>query len=159
LDARTTYARDVRFRPEVFFLGRTEGAGVVRNPLGAVVRRCAIVTEGSLHEAYDAIHFDETFTYEDGEIDVWRWAMTCSGGDEYLAAEAKAGSRIVGRRAGDDYVLSFQREAGRAKGALAPRFFTRFTLLSPDVALKSAKVSILGVPVGLMTAVHRRVGG
>jgi hypothetical protein len=143
----------------VFFLGRTEGAGVVRNYLSRATRRCAIVTEGVRHEAYDALHFDETFTYDDGEIDVWRWAMTVVAGDRYVAAEASAGSRIIGQRIGDDYALSFHRDTGAAKGVLAPRFFTRFTLLAPDLALKSARVSLLGLPIGSMTAVHRKVEG
>ena len=157
MDARTTPLGDTRFRPEVFFLGRTEGAGVVRDSLGRVMRRCEVVTEGAAHDAYDAIHFDETFTYDDGEVDIWRWAMTRGADDQYVAAEATAGSRIVGRRIGDDYALSFQRDVGRAKGLAAPRFFTRFTLLGPDLALKSVKITMLGLPVAAMTAVHRRV--
>jgi len=157
VDARTTSLSETRFRPEVFFLGRTEGAGIVRDPLGRVTRRCEIITEGSSHPAYEAIHFDETFTYDDGEVDVWRWAMTRGADDQYLAAEATAGSRIVGRRIGDDYALSFHRDFGRARGIAAPRFFTRFTLLQPDLALKSVRMSVLGLPVGFMTAVHRRL--
>ena len=42
-------------------------------------------------------------------------------------------------------------------GTAAPRFRTRFILLAQEIALKSVRVSVLGVPVGGMTAVHRRV--
>jgi len=147
------------FRPETFFLGRTEGSGIVRDPFGRVTRRCAIVTVGVAHAGYEAIHFDETFTYDDGEVDVWRWAMTVGPEGQYVAAEAVAGSGIVGRRVGDDYALSFHRAVGRARGLAAPRFSSRFTLLAPDLALKSVKVSLLGAPLGAMTAIHRRMRG
>ena len=148
---------DLVVRPEVFFLGRTEGAGVVRNPFGGIVRRCAVTTEGVFSPAYRAIHFDETFAYDDGEVDVWRWAMTAGADGRYVAAEAMAGAGIVGERRGGDYLISFRRPVGKAQGWLAPRFSTRFTLLSPELALKRAKVSLAGLPVGTLTAVHRRV--
>jgi hypothetical protein len=147
---------DLVFRPEVFFLGRTEGAGVVRDPFGRIVRRCTVTTEGVFNTAYRAIHFDETFAYDDGEVDVWRWAMTAGADGRYVAAEAMAGSGIVGERRGGDYLISFRRPVGKAQGWLSPRFSTRFTLLSADLALKRAKVSLAGVPVGELTAVHRR---
>src|SRR5471032_107960 len=66
---------DLAFAPESFFLGRTEGAGVVRDPIGRIVRRCRITTEGAYSAAQSALRFDEVFTYDDGEVDVWRWAM------------------------------------------------------------------------------------
>jgi|SRR5579872_6329144 len=150
-------AGELVFRPEVFFLGRTEGAGVVRDPIGRVVRRCAVTTEGVFSPAYRAIHFDETFAYDDGEVDVWRWAMTAGADGRYVAAEAMAGAGIVGERRGGDYLLSFRRPVGKAQGWLSPRFSTRFTMLSPDLALKRANVSLAFLPVGTLTAVHRRV--
>jgi hypothetical protein len=144
------------FHPETFFLGRTEGAGVVRDPFGRVVRRCKVVTEGSLNPAQGGIRFDEVFSYDDGEVDTWRWAMTYGGDGRYVAAEARAGAGITGERRGDDYLIDFRRPVGRARGALAPSFRTRFTLLAPDFALKEARVSLLGLPLGVLTTMHRR---
>ena len=145
------------FAPEAFFLGRTEGAGVVRDPFGRIVRRCHIVTTGAFSVAQQALRFDETFAYDDGEIDTWRWVMQAGRDGRYVAAEAKAGSGLVGERQGDDYLISFRRPTGRAKGALSPRYRTRFTLLSPEMALKRADVSLLGVPMGSLSAIHRRM--
>src|SRR5579871_3921255 len=160
-DARVeTLARapsTLSFQPEVYFLGRTEGAGVVRNPFGRIVRRCLVTTEGSLGAPHGAIRFEEVFAYDDGEIDIWRWAMSPSRDGRYVAAEAKAGAGITGERRGLDYVLSFRRPVGRATGALAPRFETRFTQLTPELALKRAQVSLFGLPLGELTAVHRRI--
>jgi hypothetical protein len=144
------------FRPEIFFLGRTEGEGVVRDPFGRILRRCRVVTNGTLSAGSGAIRFDEVFSYDDGEVDTWRWVMTSGGDGRYIAAEAKAGAGITGERLGDDYVIGFRRPVGRARGALSPSFRTRFTLLSGDVALKRVKVSLYGLPLGELTAVHRR---
>ena len=145
------------FAPESFFLGRTEGGGVVRDPFGRIVRRCRIATEGAFNAGQGALRFDETFTYDDGEVDVWRWVMQAGREGRYVAAEAKAGVGITGEMRGGDYVLAFRRPVGRAAGPLAPHFRSCFTLLSPDLALKRADVSFFGLPLGCLIAVHRRV--
>jgi hypothetical protein len=158
LDTRTLYAGDTAFRPEVFFFGRTQGSGVVRDPFGRVVRRCEILTEGTHADGRQTLRLMETFSYDDGEVDVWRWVMTRTRDGRYVAAEEAAGPGIVGEKHGDDYVLSFTRPVGPAQGLLAPRFRSRFTLLADDLALKSVRVSLMGLPMGAMTAIHRRVG-
>jgi uncharacterized protein DUF3833 len=144
------------FRPEVFFLGRTEGAGVVRDPLGRVIRSCRITTKGALIQGRDAIRLEEEFVYDDGEVDLWRWAMSPGRDGRYVAAEARAGAGLTGERRGSEYYLTFRRPMGRAKGPFSPRFTTRFTLLSPELAVKRANISLLGAPLGSLTAVHRR---
>ena len=145
------------FAPESFFIGRTEGAGVVRDAFGRIVRRCRITTNGAFSDAQQALRFDEVFAYDDGEVDTWRWVMQSGRDGRYMAAEAKAGGGLSGERQGDDYVLSFRRPIGRAKGPLKPHYRTRFTLLAPDIALKRADVSLLGLPMGSLSAIHRRV--
>jgi hypothetical protein len=145
------------FEPESFFLGRTVGAGVVRDPFGRIVRRCRVSTDGSYSAIHGALRFDETFTYDDGEVDVWRWVMQPGREGRYIAAEAKAGVGITGELRGGEYVLAFHRPVGRAAGLLAPRFVSRFTMLAPDLALKQADVSLFGLPLGRLSAVHRRV--
>lgn len=143
------------FRPESFFLGRTEGWGVAKGPFGHIVRRCRIQTEGRLDEAYQAIHFDELFAWDDGGQEEWRWAMRRGMDGRYVAAEALVGSGIEGRYDGCDYVLSFRRPA-QPKGPRF-RFVTRFTLLAPDVAMKSVRLFLFGVPIASMVAFHRQV--
>jgi hypothetical protein len=145
------------FEPETFFLGRTEGAGVLRDPIGRILRRCHITTEGGYSAAQGVLRFDEVFAYDDGEVDVWRWVMQPGREGRYVAAEVKAGAGITGERQGDDYVIAFRRPVGRATGPFAPSFHSRFTLLSPELAMKRANVSLFGVPLGALTAVHRRI--
>ena len=145
------------FRPEFFFSGRTEGGGVVRNPFGQIMRRCSIVTLGAWNEAKHAVEFDETFTYDDGEVDHWRWVVTPGRDGRYLAAESLVGAGVPGFRQGRDYALNFRRPVGALSGVLAPTFHTRFSPISPDLVLKSARLTLLGLPIGSMTAVHRQV--
>ncbi|HEX6859496.1 MAG TPA: DUF3833 family protein [Caulobacteraceae bacterium] len=145
------------FRPEQFFVGRTEGWGVVRE-LGGRRRRCQIITEGHLDESYQALHFDETFTFDDGETQQWRWAMTRGRDGRYVAAEAMVGAGIVGRHdKRGDYVLNFRRPLRPEGGFPTPSYNTRFTLTSANSALKRVRIGVLGLTVATMTAVHERV--
>ncbi len=159
MDAKTPLASDAGFRPETFFVGRTEGAGVVRDVAGRVARRCTILTLGTRREADGALRFDETFTYDDGEVDIWRWTMTPGCEGRYMVAESSAGSGIVGHRVGEDYVVSFHRAVGRDPALRSLKFTTRFTLVAPDLALKAVKITKFGAPMAAMAAFHRRVAG
>lgn len=155
--ARSHPPAALAFEPETFFLGRTEGAGVLRNPIGRIVRRCHITTDGGYSTTQGVLRFDEVFAYDNGEVDVWRWVMQPGRDGRYVAAEIKAGAGITGERQGEDYVIAFRRPVGRASGPFAPSFRSRFTLLSPGLAMKRANVSLFGVPLGALTAVHRRI--
>lgn len=144
------------FRPEEFFVGRTEGWGLSRGLTGRLMRRCHVVTDGRLDETYRAIHIDETFRWDDGEQDHWRWAMTRGLDGRYVAAESRVGAGILGRYEGGDYLLSFRRGL-RPDGGPRPRFVTRFTQVSAGVAIKTVRVFLWGLPVSQMTAFHRRL--
>lgn len=138
-------------------LGRTEGWGVVRDAFGRLRRRCRISTEGRWSDAYGAIHFDETYSYDDGEIDVWRWAMAPAGDGRYVGAEASVGSGISGQIVGGEYVIAFNRSLPRRPDWLRPRFNSRFCQVGETTALKIARISLLGAPLGVLTAVHEKV--
>jgi hypothetical protein len=157
-ESLTWPAGALAFAPETFFLGRTEGAGVVRDMFGRIVRRCQITTVGAFSAAQQALRFDEVFAYDDGEIDTWRWVMQPGRDGRYIAAEAKAGTGLAGERQGDDYVISFHRPVGRARGPLTPHYRTRFTMLAPDLAMKRVDISLVGAPLGSLSAFHRHVG-
>jgi hypothetical protein len=143
------------FRPESFFLGRTEGEGVVQDLLGRR-RRCRIATHGIADGDYDAVQFQETFHYDDGERDEWQWVIARGFDGRYIAREGLAGPGLVGRIDGDDYCIAFRRPARPGARGPAMHYRTRFTLLSPETALKRAQVSLFGLPVASMTAFHRR---
>jgi len=56
-------------------------------------------------------------------------------------------------------VISLHRAVGRDPSLRSLKFTTRFTLLAPDLALKSVKISRFGAPMAVMEAFHRRVEG
>lgn len=157
MDVRVNIAAEHLFRPEIFFLGRTEGSGVLRPLFGGATRHCSITTSGERRAAYGALSLEETFAFTDGEVDIWRWVISASGDGKYIASEQSAGSGIAGHHAGNDYVINFHRPLGVGKGPLSPGYRTRFTLLAPDLALKQVRVSVLGAPVATFTGVHRRL--
>jgi hypothetical protein len=138
----------------VFFLGRTEGAGVDRDLLGRTRRRCTIVTEGILRASMSAICVDEVMTYDDGEVQKWRWILGDAGDGRYLVAEARAGSgHMVERRGDGDFVISFR----RTRAWISQRHVTRYTMLDESLSMESTTVSFLGVPRTVFTAIRRRV--
>jgi hypothetical protein len=154
LQARERHSHDFTFRPEVFFLGRTEGAGIDRDLLGRTRRRCTIFTEGVLRASMSAICVDEVMTYDDGEVQKWRWVLGDAGDGRYLVAEARAGSgHMVERRADGDFVISFR----RTRDWISHRHVTRYTMLDETLSMESTTVSLLGVPRTLFTAIRRRV--
>ena len=82
------------FEPDRFFLSRTRGYGVVRDRRGRFVEGCQIDTQGRWDHATGGMHFDETFTYDDGRM---------------VASEAGLAGAVVGWRDGADYRLRFKR--------------------------------------------------
>lgn len=144
------------FRPETFFLGRTEGWAEARPLLGGRARRARVTTEGRLDAAYSALHVDETFEWEGGQSDVWRWVMTRGLDGRYVASEARAGAGIVGRHEGGDYLLDFHRPLTPNGRLLQGGYVTRFSMLGARAALKRVRLSLLGLPVAVMVAEHHR---
>lgn len=146
------------FRPEAFFLGRSEGDGVLRDWLGRVASRVRVTTAGAFRHDRPDLEIRATFTYENGREDPWRWVMRGSAGGDYLVSEARAGAGIVGERRGSDYVICFRREIGIARGWAAPKFVSCLRLIGPATALKIARISYLGVPIASLVAVLKQVG-
>jgi hypothetical protein len=144
------------FRPESFFLGRTEGWAEAKPLLGGPSRRAKVTTEGHLEATYSAVHFSETFDWEGGGSEVWRWVMTRGMDGRYVASEALAGAGIVGRHEGGDYLLDFRRPLSPRGGLIRGGYATRFSMLSPKVALKRVRLSLLGVPLAVLVGEHHR---
>jgi hypothetical protein len=138
----------------MFFLGRSDGVGIDRDMFGRTIRRCTIRAEGAPHATISAICVNEILTYDDGEIQNWRWVLSRSADGRYVVAEAQAGSgHVVERRADGDFVVSFL----RTRGMFSQRHVTRYAMLTTNVALETTNVSFLGVPQLMFTAVRRRL--
>ncbi len=158
MDVKTALMSETVFRPELFFDGRADGAGVIRDTFGKLVQRWECKVVGSRQAAYGALAMEQTYSFGDGTSEVWKWVITPGGGNRYIASEQLAGSGIGAECDGEDFTIHFNRPDGRAKGWSAPHYAVRFTLLTSDSALMSVKISRLGAPLGAMTGFYRRVG-
>jgi len=97
------------FEPDRFFLSRTRGYGVVRDRRGRFVEGCQIDTQGRWDHATGGMHFDETFTYDDGRTDSLSWSFAPDPQGRMVASEAGLAGAVVGWRDGADYRLRFKR--------------------------------------------------
>jgi hypothetical protein len=145
------------FQPDHFFLSRTEGCGLVRDLTGRLIDRCAISTLGVWDHGYGALRFDETFTYQDGAVDVLHWTFAPDAQGRMSASEPSVAAPVRGWNSGLDYCLRFKRRGGVRGGPLTLAYHTRFTLMQPDLALKFVRIKLFGLTLGEMTAFHRRV--
>jgi hypothetical protein len=109
-----------------------------------------------LRSAISAICVDEVLSYDDGEVQDWRWVLSEAGGGRYLVAEAQAGSgHVAEQRPDGDFLISFR----RTRGWLSQRHVTRYALLSKDIAVENTQVTFLGARQLSFVAFRRRVEG
>ena len=96
-----------------------------------------------LRASMSAICVEEVMTYDDGEVQKWRWVLGDAGDGRYLVAEAQAGSgHMVERRGDGDFVISFR----RTRDWISHRHLTRYTMLDESLSMESTTVSLLGHP-------------
>ena len=145
------------FEPDRFFLGSTRGGGLVRDLTGKLIDRCEITTRGWWDHQLGAMHFDETFVFESGRTDILNWTFRPDPQGRMTASEATALSPVQGWTDGEDYRLRFRRRGEPPLTSVYLTYDVRFSVMSPDAALKVARVKLFGVTVGVMTAFHRRV--
>jgi Protein of unknown function (DUF3833) len=149
---------ELSFRPDHFFLAPTAGRGVVRDRFGRTIDRCDIATEGRWDHNHGALHFDETYTYQNGRAETLNWAFSPNAQGRMTATEASVSSPVRGWRDGQDYRLQFKRLGAPPLERAQVRYDVRFTLMQPDMALKTVRLKLFGVTVGVLTAFHRRAG-
>ncbi len=145
------------FRPDLFFIGRTAGSGEVRSRTGRLLKRCRILTQGVPDEAFGAMHFDETYLYDDGEIDTLHWAIARDGAGELSVSEITVVGHPKMRLEGPTWRIRFKRMGQAQVGGLALTYDAVFTAIEPDVVVKRAAVKLFGVTVAELTAFHRRI--
>ncbi len=145
------------FQPDRFFLDRTWGRGVVRDFTGRLIEGCAIETHGRWDHALGAMHFDEVFTYDDGRVDTLNWTFAPDPQGRMVASEASLAAPVTGWSEGGDYRLRFKRADARLPAGLRLTYDVRFSLMEPDLALKTVQLRLVGLPVAAMTAFHRRL--
>jgi hypothetical protein len=145
------------FQPDQFFLGRTEGRGIVRDLTGRLIDRCSITTLGVWDQDYGALRFEEAYVFDDGQSDVLTWTFEPDGQGRMSASAASISAPVRGWTRGEDYHLRFRRRGGPRAGALTLTYNVRFSLMQPDLAMKVARIGLFGLTLGEMIAFHRRL--
>jgi len=149
---------ELAFRPDHFFLAPTQGRGIVRDRFGRMIDRCEVLTQGRWDHNHGALHFDETFTYETGRVETLNWAFGPDAQGRMSASEASVTSPVRGWADGQDYRLRFKRPGAPPLDKAQMLYDVQFTLMEPQMAMKTAKLKLFGVTLGVMVAYHRRVG-
>ncbi len=150
-------AESKTFAPERFFLGSTQGGGLVRDLAGRLIDRCQISTQGWWDDKREAMYFDETFLYESGRADIMNWTVAPDHDGRMIAALAGSPAPVRVWTDGDDYRIRFRRRGETPLPSIYLTFDTRFSVMAPDSVLKVARVKLFGVTLGVLTAFHRRV--
>lgn len=147
------------FDPAAFFGGRTTGHGVVRSPLGRIVRRCRIETQGAEAPEFGAMHFDEIYVFDDGAPeDRMRWAVSADAGSGRLeATEESVPGPIVSRLRGPEWRVRFRRRARPPASGPLLTYDARFSLVAEDLVMKVVAVLLLGAPLATLSGFHRRL--
>lgn len=149
-------ADHLRFEPDRFFLAPTMGCGVVRDRAGRLIDRCVIETHGRWDHAAGAMHFDETYAFTDGRVDVLNWTFQPDPQGRMNGSEASIAAPVRGWCDGAEYCLRFRRPGPSPFDQASLTYDVRFTLMEPRTALKQVKFKLFGLTLALMTAVHRR---
>ena len=73
------------FRPEEYFLGRTEGWGVMQDRFGILRRQFRIEANGEWNATDQALSLREIYRFNDGQVDQLEWTLRPVGSDRYTA--------------------------------------------------------------------------
>jgi hypothetical protein len=158
MDLGAPSADELAFRPDHFFLAPTTGRGVVRDGLGRIIDRCEVTTRGDWDHTRGALHFDETFSYQNGREETLSWTFGPDAQGRMMASEASITSPVRGWTDGQDYRLRFRRPGEPPLNKTRMLYDVHFTLMDVDTALKTVRLKLFGLTMGVMTSYHRRAG-
>ena len=143
--------------PIRFFDGDTLGRGIVCGLSGKLIRRCIIRTRGEAASEYGALHFDESYTFDDGSPDdTMHWAISRGAVDAFDASEISVFGKVQSQLNGTRWKLGFNRQSPPPAKEPRFRYEVCFDQVSEDVVTKLVRITLLGVPVARMWAYHRR---
>jgi hypothetical protein len=103
------------------------------------------------------MHFDETYLFDDGEIDRMHWAIVREADGALSANEVTVVGQPVMRMHGPIWRIRFKRIGRPETRGLAFTYDAVFTAIEPDVVLKRTSLKLFGVTLAVLTAFHRRI--
>jgi hypothetical protein len=146
------------FLPEEFFNGQLEGWGVLESPIGGLQRRSTIKAEGKWDEKAQAVHFTETYRFDDGHEDTLRWTIRKLGPGQYSGAETRLDGEAKGEQAGCAYNWRYTRDAPQADGSSSKLNFDDWFYRIDDYAcIVRGTAGRAGMPFATAHVTYRKI--
>ncbi len=146
--------RTPAFDPMAFFAGRTLAEGVFEMRAGAPKRRFTQVIDGRMEG--ETLVIDQTFTYEDGEVERRTWRLTKVDATTYRAVSNAAVGPGTGRVYGDVFLWEWT-YAARPGNPLANLHVRQWMYRhDDDHATNRAIVTKFGIQVAQVTEYFRK---
>ncbi len=141
-------------RLEAYFDGQVNACGVFQDRFGRVRRQFVCDIDGRYADG--VLTLDETFRYDDGEVEARAWKIACLPGGRYEGTAPGVQGVAKGAREGNRFAWTYP--YGLKVGARTwTVIFTDQMFLQPDgVIVNTVRVSKLGLDLGYATIAFRR---
>lgn len=147
------------FLPERFFDGRLEGWAVLESLLGGLQKRATITAEGRWSEAEQAVHFTETYRFDDGHQDTLKWTIRKLGDGKYSGDEARLDGTADGDQAGCAFHWRYTRGTPQPDGSSTKlNFDDWFYLIEDGACIVRGSAGRAGLPFATAHVTYRKIG-
>lgn len=146
------------FLPEEFFNGRLEGWGVLESVIGGLQKRSTITAEGKWDEQAQAVHFTETYTFDDGHQDTLRWTIRKLGPGRYAGAEPRLEGDAEGEQAGCAFHWQYTRDTPQPDGKSTKlNFDDWFYMIDARACMVRGTAGRAGLPFATAHVTYRKI--
>lgn len=155
--ALSDYAdRGPKLVPELFFDGELTASGVVKDRSGEVIR----TFEADISASWDKAGvgtLDETFRFDDGEVQTRVWTLTpAEMADSYHAEAGDVTEPGTMRWSGNAIHMNYVLQVAYGDGSLDVRMDDWMYLVTPDTLINQTTMSKWGVDVGELVLVIQK---
>ncbi|KMQ76955.1 DUF3833 domain-containing protein [Marinobacter subterrani] len=145
--------RSPKLVPQQFFTGELSARGVVKNFSGEVIRTFDADITASWEKGVGTL--DETFRFNDGEVQTRVWTLTPSDGG-YLAEAGDVVEPGIMRWQGNAIHMNYLLRVPYGDGTLDVRMDDWMYLITPDTLINETTMSKWGVDVGEVVLVIQK---
>lgn len=144
------------YRPEDYLAGRLEGWGVLERITGGLQQRFTVRADGLFDGG--VLAFTETWTFDDGHVDILRWRIRPLGGGRYAGDEDRLDGQAEGDQAGCAFHWRYSRDVPQKDGSSTRLNFNDwFYRIDDRVVIVKGTAGRLGVPFATAHVAYRRL--
>lgn len=146
------------FLPERFFDGRLEGWAVLESLVGGLQKRATITAEGRWDAAEQAVHFTETYRFDDGHEDTLSWTIRKLSDGKYAGSEPRLENEAEGDQAGCAFHWRYTRNTPHKDGSSTKlNFDDWFYLIEENACMVRGSAGRAGLPFGTAHVAYRKI--